>query len=160
MIGRIFAIPPPMLQTPASFTPLMAPQDHPEPLTFLFYQGRLLVREEDLALPDAAAWRAVELAPHQLHPVGHAGRALCAGRLGRPRRAAGRGLRLARPALDVRRAAGRAAGLAGRAAQIAEWARTHRFCGACGKPMRWPPASAACSAAAAATWPTRASRRP
>jgi NAD+ diphosphatase len=27
-------------------------------------------------------------------------------------------------------------GVAGRAAQIAEWARTHRFCGACGSPMQ------------------------
>jgi NAD+ diphosphatase len=27
-------------------------------------------------------------------------------------------------------------GLAGRAAQMAEWARTHRFCGACGSGTR------------------------
>ena len=34
-----------MLKTPASFTPLMAPADHTDPLTLVFCEGRLLVRE-------------------------------------------------------------------------------------------------------------------
>ena len=125
-----------MLQTPASFTPLMAPQEHAEPLTFLFHQGKLLVREEDLSLPDAAAVAALELGPHQLHPVGLLGeRYVQAGWVDRdvvPAEGFGwRGLRSMFGALqeDV-------LGLAGRAAQIAEWARTHRFCGACGNPMQ------------------------
>jgi NAD+ diphosphatase len=125
-----------MLRTPASFTPLMAPQDHAEPLTFLFYQGRLLVREHDLSLPDAAAVAKLGIAPHQLHPVGLLdGRYVRAGWVeGEELPAEGfnwRGLRSLFGAMneDV-------LGLAGRSAQIAEWARTHRFCGACGGAMR------------------------
>jgi NAD+ diphosphatase len=125
-----------MLQTPASFTPLMAPQDHAEPLTFLFHQGRLLVREHDLSLPDAAAVAQLQLAPHQLHPVGLlAGRYCQAGWVeGDTLPTAGfgwRGLRSLFGALDDD-----VLGLAGRASQIAEWARTHRFCGACGSAMQ------------------------
>ena len=126
-----------MLQTPASFTPLMAPQAHLDPLTFLFHQGRLLVREHDLTLPDAAFVAQLELAPQQLQPVGLlAGRYCQAGWVERdtlPGSESGfawRGLRSLFGAMgdDL-------LGLAGRAAQIAEWARTHRFCGACGSAM-------------------------
>ena len=99
-----------MLRTPASFTPLMAPQDHAEPLTFLFFQGRLLVREDDLSLPDAAAVARLELGAAPAASARPAGRALLPGRLGRARRRAGRRLRLARPALAVRRDGRRAAG--------------------------------------------------
>ena len=125
-----------MLQTPASFSPLMAPQDHAEPLTFLFHQGRMLVREDDLALPDAAAVARLRLAPHQLHPVGLLdGRYVQAGWLDADELpAAGfgwRGLRSLFGALDEN-----LLGLAGRASQIAEWARTHRYCGACGSAMQ------------------------
>ena len=38
-----------MLQTPASFAPLISPQHHAEPLTYLFHQGRLLVRDRGSA---------------------------------------------------------------------------------------------------------------
>jgi NAD+ diphosphatase len=125
-----------MLQTPASFTPLMAPQDHPEPLTYLFHQGRLLVREHDLSLPDAALLARLRVAPHQLHPVGMlGGRYVQAGWTDADDLpAAGyawRGLRSMFGAMDED-----LLGLGGRAAQIAEWARTHRFCGACGGPMQ------------------------
>jgi NAD+ diphosphatase len=125
-----------MLQTPASFTPLMAPQDHAEPLTFLFHQGRLLVRESDLTLPDATAVAQLELAPHQLQPVGLlAGHYCQAGWVERDALPAGgfgwRGLRSMFGAMEED-----VLGLAGRASQIAEWARTHRFCGACGSAMQ------------------------
>ena len=125
-----------MLQTPASFTPLMAPQDHTEPLTFLFHQGKLLVREDDLSLPDAAAVADLRLAPHQLHPVGLLGGRYCqAGWAVRDvLPAAGFGWRTLRSmfgAMDED-----VLGLAGRASQIAEWARTHRYCGACGCAMQ------------------------
>jgi NAD+ diphosphatase len=121
-----------MLHTPASFTPLFAPQAHAEPLTFLFYQGRLLVREHDLALPDAAALARLDLDPAQLLPVGlFAARYCQAGWVdGDALPAPGyawRGLRSLFGAMDEQ-----VLGLAGRAAQLAEWARTHRFCGACG----------------------------
>jgi NAD+ diphosphatase len=123
-----------MLQTPATFTPLMAPQAHPDPLTFVFHQGRLLVREHDLALPDAGVIAGLDLDPRQLQPVGLlAGRYCAAGWIeGDPLPPPGyawRGLRSLFGGLDDEML-----GLAGRAAQIAEWARTHRFCGACGGP--------------------------
>jgi NADH pyrophosphatase NudC (nudix superfamily) len=51
------------------------------------------------------------------------------------------------------------AGLAGRAAQVLEWDRTHRFCGACGTPTELQPANAPAAARPAATPPTRASAR-
>lgn len=124
-----------MLQTPASFTPLMAPRADPEPLTFLFHGHQVLLREDDLALPDAAAVATLELGPHQLVPVGLAGeRYVQAGWVERDAvPAAGyawRGLRSLFGELDDE-----LLGLAGRAFQLAEWARTHRFCGACGNPM-------------------------
>jgi NAD+ diphosphatase len=125
-----------MLQTPASFTPLMTPQDHPEPLTYLFHQGRLLVREHDLALPDPALVARLRVAPERLHPVGLLdGRYVQAGWLDTDELPAEgyawRGLRSMFGAMpdDL-------LGIGGRAVQIAEWARTHRFCGACASPMR------------------------
>jgi NAD+ diphosphatase len=125
-----------MLQTPASFAPLTSPQQHAEPLTYLFHQGRLLVREHDLSLPDAAAVAQLQVGLHQLHPVGLlGGRYVQAGWVERDELPAGgfgwRGLRSLFNAMqeDV-------LGLAARAAQIAEWARTHRFCGACANPMQ------------------------
>jgi NAD+ diphosphatase len=129
----------PMLQTPASFAPLMAPQDHADPLTFLFHQGKLLVREHDLSLPDAAAVAGLRLAPHQLHPVGLLGGRYCqAGWIERdelpPAGFGWRGLRSMFGAMDED-----LLGLAGRASQIAEWARTHRYCGACGSSMQLAP---------------------
>ena len=125
----------PMLQTPPTFTPLMAPQAHPDPLTFLFHGGRLLLREHDLALPDSAALAALALDAGQLQPVGLLGERYCqAGWVEQEAAPAGyawHGLRsLLFGGMDEH-----LMGVAGRAAQIAEWARTHRFCGACAHPM-------------------------
>lgn len=124
-----------MLQTPATFTPLMAPQADPEPLTFLFHGNQVLVRDSDLGLPDAAAVAQLELGPHQLVAVGLLGeRYVQAGWVERDAVPDGgygwRGLRSLFGELDDN-----ILGLAGRAFQLAEWARTHRFCGACGNPM-------------------------
>jgi NAD+ diphosphatase len=106
-----------MLKTPASFTPLLAPHGHPDPLTFVFHGGRLLVREHDLSLPDAAAIGKLGVAPEQLHPLGLFADRYC-------------------QAGWVEGDALPGEGFAWRAAQVAEWARTHRFCGACGGPMQ------------------------
>lgn len=121
-----------MLQTPASFTSSFVPHPDPEPLSFLFHGGRLLVREPDLALPDAALVERLGVSHDHLQPLG-----LLDGRYCRsgwfdaepalPPGYAWRGLRSLFGALDEPLLA-----VAGRAAQIAEWARTHRFCGACG----------------------------
>jgi len=121
-----------MLHTPTSFTSTFVAHPDPEPLSFLFFKGQMLVREEDIALPDAALVALLGMPQANLQPLG-----LLDGRYCRsgwfdaepalPPGYAWRGLRslfgaLAEPLLAV----------AGRAAQIAEWARTHRFCGACG----------------------------
>ena len=121
-----------MLQTPASFTSSFVAHPDPEPFSFLFFRGQLLVREEDIGLPDAALVERLGLPERNLQPLG-----LLDGRYCRtgwfdaepvlPAGYAWRGLRslfgaIGEPLLAV----------AGRAAQIAEWARTHRFCGACG----------------------------
>jgi NAD+ diphosphatase len=125
-----------MLQTPASFSPLMAPPQDPQQaagaLSFIFHGGRLLVREADLALPDDAAVDSLQLDPQALQPVGLLdGRYCQAGWVDDESRApqgyAWRGLRSLFAELDET-----VLGVAGRAAQVAEWARTHRFCGACG----------------------------
>ena len=124
-----------MLQTPASFTPLMTPRPDAEPMTFLFHAGQVLLKEDDLSLPDAAAVAQLELGAHQLVAVGLLGeRYVQAGWV-------------ERDALPTRGYSWRSLrslfgelgddllGLAGRAFQLAEWARTHRFCGVCGNPM-------------------------
>jgi NAD+ diphosphatase len=124
-----------MLQTPASFTPLVKPQAAADALSFLFHNGRLLVREADLALPDAAVVQDLAHVLQRLEPVGLLdGRYCQAGWLDdealAPAGYAWRGLRSLFGELDEA-----LLGVAGRAAQIAEWARTHRFCGNCGGPM-------------------------
>jgi NAD+ diphosphatase len=124
-----------MLQTPASFTPLMAPppdSQAADALSFIFHAGHLLVREADLALPDRAAVTGLALDPQALQPVGMLDGRYCqagwvedASRI--PQGYVWRGLRSLLPELDET-----VLGVAGRAVQVAEWARTHRFCGACG----------------------------
>jgi NAD+ diphosphatase len=125
-----------MLQTPASFTPLMAPPQDPQQaadaLSLIFHGGRLLVREADLALPDQAVVAGLELDPQALLPVGLLdGRYCQAGWVDDESRApqgySWRGLRSLFAEVDEA-----LLGVAGRAAQVAEWARTHRFFGACG----------------------------
>jgi NAD+ diphosphatase len=121
-----------MLQTPVSFKPLFAPHPDPEPLSFLFHQGRLLVREDGLALPDAALLAQIGVPETNLQPLGLLGERYC--RAGwadeeavLPPGYGWRGLRSLFGEMDEQ-----LLGLAARAAQVAEWARTHRFCGACG----------------------------
>ena len=47
------------------------------PLSFLFYGGRLLVREHDLALPDAATLERLEVDRARLQPLGLYGERYC-----------------------------------------------------------------------------------
>ena len=121
-----------MLQTPAAFTPLFAAQPDPEPLSFLFHKGQLLVREDGPALPDAATLERMGVKPDTLQALGLLdGRYCQAGWFdlepALPPGHAWRGLRALFGVLDEAQV-----GVAGRAAQVAEWARTHRFCGVCG----------------------------
>jgi NAD+ diphosphatase len=128
-----------MIVTPPAFLPLVAPPDHPDPRTFVFRGGELLVRADDATLPGADACAALRIDPANVHPIGLLGEDY---------------FRVAFVAADavpadgfvftaLRKLWGRLdeplLALAGRGFQIAEWARTHRFCGACGGPMSHVP---------------------
>lgn len=120
-----------MLQTPTTFTPLMTAQDADAPFNFVFFRGQLLVRDADLALPDAGALDAVGIDAARWLPVGRLGERYCRAAWADseevPEGYAWRGLRALFTVLDDA-----LLGVAARAAQLTEWARTHRFCGACG----------------------------
>lgn len=120
-----------MLLTPASFTTLLHTQEHPAPLNFLFRGDELLVREEDLGLPadDQLAAHAVEQG--RFHPVGSFNGRYCRTTYvpADTGPAPGHGFRRLRALFGAMDDALLA--IAGRAFQIAHWARTHRYCGAC-----------------------------
>ena len=104
-------------------------------MTFAFRGYDLLVREADAALPDAAALKQLDLAPGDVIPVGLLRKEYCC-TAWVPRETAPpagyvfKGLRTLWGRIDEETLA-----VAGRALQIADWARNHRFCGVCGKPM-------------------------
>jgi NAD+ diphosphatase len=125
-----------MLQTPASFVPLITPEPHPDPLTFVFHRDRLLIHSSELSLPTSQELASLALDASRIHPVGlWRGRycqvAWTEDEAALPGPGFGwQGLRSLFNLVDEELMA-----LAGRASQIAEWARTHRFCGACATPM-------------------------
>jgi NAD+ diphosphatase len=125
-----------MLVTPPHFVPLHVPQPGPQEHLLVFRGGALLVREADLSLPDEAACVALGVPLAGTRPVGMLGEHYCrAGWVDTTAADPGNGfafrpLRSLFGAIDAHLLA-----VAGRAFQIAEWARTHRFCGACGDPM-------------------------
>ena len=126
-----------MLQTPSNFVPLMVAQAHADPLAFVFKQGKLLVRQEDLALPDARHGLPLHgLQAGQLYPVGlWQDRYCCTTWIDAQVQAQdGYAFVPLRSLFGVMDEA--LLGLASRAAQLAEWARTHRFCGHCANPMQ------------------------
>jgi NAD+ diphosphatase len=121
-----------MLATPTSFTPLHAPQPYRVHLGFVFRGPALLVREADLSLPDEAARAALGLSVERTLPVGMLGDDYCsaswvAADASPPEAHVFRPLRSLLDAMDEVTLS-----VAGRAYQIAEWSRTHCFCGACG----------------------------
>jgi NAD+ diphosphatase len=128
-----------MITTPETFEPLLEAVERPQTLTFAFRGNEMLVRESDAALPGDEALAAIAIDAERVLPVGLWNGAYCRATW-LPKEAAAppghlfkglRGLftRLEEPALAI----------AGRAFQIADWARTHRFCGACGQPMKRAP---------------------
>jgi NAD+ diphosphatase len=144
-----------MLQTPTGFLPLIQPAPAADIQTLVFHKDRLLLREEGLALPQhqelAAAgvdfsgalplgtwegryWQVTQV-PHDTPPL--AGHAYL-------------GLRALFGAVDDG-----LLGVAGRGFQIAEWARTHRFCGVCASPMSLAPGERAmrCTACSHLAYP-------
>ena len=128
-----------MISTPPSFTPLLEPRDVPDALTFAFRANEMLLREADLALPDVRAVAALGVDAADLLPVGLYGGRYCQAAWlpapgAPPEGYAFRGLRSLFGRVDEGLIA-----VAGRAFQVADWARTHRFCGACGRPMSRAP---------------------
>ncbi|PHV09351.1 NAD(+) diphosphatase [Janthinobacterium sp. BJB412] len=124
-----------MLHTPATFVPLILSQAHPSTLTMVFQRDRLLLRDDGLALPAAEVVAALALPPARLHAVGLWQQSY---------------YQTAWTELDTAAPAGHSfhplrslfgqlddefLGLAGRASQLADWSRTHQFCGACATPM-------------------------
>lgn len=138
-----------MLKTPAHFTSLIKPHRHPHqhplPATFLFSGDSLLVRAATLALPSdfdlaAIGWgsESNSYGPDSpAHAVGLLGEQYCQTAWVPPKRwsqaeldAKGLVFKKLRSLFGVMDEA--TLSVAGRAFQIAEWSRTHRFCGACG----------------------------
>lgn len=121
-----------MLKTPATFVPLLSPVDHPAPFSFVFRGDELLVSAEDFSLPDAAALAHLDVAAEAFHPVGILSERYCRTTwLDRKQEACeGYVFRKLRSLFGV--LSDDWVAVAGRAFQIAEWARTHRFCGVCG----------------------------
>jgi NAD+ diphosphatase len=128
-----------LIATPPSFTPLLQPIDATETRTFAFRGNEILVRTPGVGFPDARATAALGIAESRLLPVGvHDGVYCQAAWLEQDFAAregfAFRGLRSLFGELDEGTLA-----VAGRAFQIVDWARSHRYCGACGRPMRRDP---------------------
>jgi NAD+ diphosphatase len=128
-----------MISTPPGFTVLLSPVERANPRTFAFRGNELLLREDDLTLPDAPSFDSLGVDPGNVLPVGLDGdayyRAAWLPKETQP--LAGytfRGLRSLFGRLDESSLA-----LAGRAFQIADWARSHRFCGTCGRPTTKAP---------------------
>ncbi len=125
-----------MIATPPAFTALVEPRDHPAPLTFAFRGDEMLAPDRGFALPDDAACRANGIDPAATVPVGLLGEAYCRAAVF-PREASPAPGYVLRP---LRSFFGTVddglLAVAARAKQVAEWARTHRFCGACGSGTR------------------------
>jgi NAD+ diphosphatase len=123
-----------MLKTPTTFVPLLdahasAHADH-SPINYIFHAGRLLLRD-DGSLPEGSeGLRDVD--PARLHPVGLLNGRYCRTGWADGDHAAPPGYRFESLRALLGEMDGELVGVAARAAQIAEWARTHQFCGACG----------------------------
>lgn len=125
-----------MIVTPSGFVPLVAEAPGDEVCTFAFRGYELLVREADAGLPDVAACEALAFEAACVVPVGLWQRRYCRAvwlprETSAPEGYAFKSLRALWSRLDDA-----ALAVAGRALQLADWARTHRFCGACGQPTK------------------------
>jgi NAD+ diphosphatase len=123
-----------MIATPPAFSALVVPRDHPAALTFAFRGDEMLAAADGFALAGDEACRANGIAPESTVPVGLLAGVYCrAVALEREAAAApGYAFRTLRSFFGT--ADDGLLAVAFRAKQVAEWARTHRFCGACGGP--------------------------
>jgi NAD+ diphosphatase len=124
-----------MLSTPEQFQATISAPDHANPVTLVFRGDELLMHEDGRGLPAHTACLAAGIDIERLYPVGILGEYY---------------FRTAWVARDAQAPQGHAfhrlrtvlfggvdqsvAAVACRAYQIAEWARTHRYCGACASP--------------------------
>ena len=128
-----------MIVTPASFNPVLARVEGAAVRTFVFRHFDILVRASDGALPDEATAASLGHEPAAEIPVGLWGNEYCRSiwvpkGTNPPEGYEFKGLRTLWTRVDDDFLA-----VAGRALQLAEWARTHRFCGSCGQPMTLAP---------------------
>lgn len=123
-----------MLHTPPGFIPLIKDSPRIDAQTFVIHRGQLLLRDNPLALPEAAEVAALGW-PERVHVLGSwAGQHYQVLWLDEPVERPGHvwhGLRALFGVLNEQ-----LLGLASRAVQLAEWARTHRYCGVCATPMQ------------------------
>jgi NAD+ diphosphatase len=124
-----------MLKTPKSFQPVVQNPVHiGETRIFLFHRGRVLLRTADMSLPGPDAGLSID--SETIHPVGvwqqkaYQTSWTNSDAVQHPEYS-WHSLRSLLGVLD-----GEFLGVAGRAYQLAEWARTHRYCGACATPMQ------------------------
>jgi len=120
-----------MLETPALFTPLINTAGQANPTTLIFRGDELLLRDSDLSPAYGAVAAAMNIRPERIHPVGTlSDRYFQTAWVERDAAAmpgySFKKLRSLFGAIDDHLVA-----IAGRAYQIAEWARTHRYCGSC-----------------------------
>ncbi|AKQ57311.1 NAD(+) diphosphatase [Bordetella hinzii] len=104
-------------------------------MNFIFRGDELLVRATGVELPDAGVCAFLGIRVESMQPLWHMRESQyrsihVAREIEAPDGYAFRKLRALLPEL------GEQAALAGRAFQIAEWVRTHRFCGVCATPMQ------------------------
>lgn len=124
-----------MIETPQTFVPLLAPAASAATRTFAFRGHELLLREPDLDVPDGSLVGQLGIDPARVLPVGLDQGVYCQAAwldksVDAPPGHTFRGLRSLFGRYDEAWLA-----VAGRAFQIADWARTHRYCGVCGRPM-------------------------
>jgi len=127
-----------MLATPAGFVPLYAPRPAARTRFFVFRGDQLLLRASDLAPPedDPRILAALGVRVAETYPIGLHGEYYCCAVGVEPQAEAldgyvFSGLRPLFGAVDETLLS-----IAGRAFQITEWMRTHRYCGVCATPMQ------------------------
>jgi NAD+ diphosphatase len=123
-----------MISTPEGFAAVLAAPSGATQRTFVFRGNELLLRE-DITVPADDALAGLPIDEATALPIGtmngHFYRAAMLGRdVQAPPGFLFKGLRATFGKLDEPMLA-----IAGRAVQLVEWARTHRFCGSCGAPM-------------------------
>jgi NAD+ diphosphatase len=120
-----------MISTPRTFEPLLLAADDDSPLTFVFRGNELLICD-DASVPRGCV---LGLEADRFLPVGrYEGRYCRAAWVPKDTAPpAGHRFQGMRPLFGRLEEAMLA--VAGRAFQVADWARTHRFCGACGAAM-------------------------